>query len=373
MTRKKLGYIGTYTEPILFGTGQVLEGKGKGIYTFEFDGRDGNLKLLGLSEGIVNPSYLVIDQAAKTIYAVNELKIYEGQQTGTVSALRIGKHPWELQLLNRQVTMGTDPCHISLDKTGKFAAVANFRSGSITVYSIKADGRLWEQTSFVQHSGSSVDPKRQTGPHAHAVIFDSSNRYLLVPDLGLDKVMVYAFDQNTGLITFQEKKTLSIATGSGPRYLEQHPSGRFFYLVNELRSTITVLRVADGNFSLEAIQNISTLPDGYTGYSTCADLHISPSGEFLYASNRGHESIALFQIDRENGLLSSIGHVHTKGKTPRNFAIDPDGNYLLVANQDTDNIVVFSIDSTNGLLVETGIEVSVPTPVCIQFAPIVLN
>jgi 6-phosphogluconolactonase len=342
-------------------------------HTFEFDGRNGNLRLLGLSEGIVNPSFLVINQPIKTIYAVNELKTYEGQQTGTVSAFRIGKHPWELQPLNIQMTMGTDPCHISLDKTGKFAAVANFRSGSITIYPIKADGSLGTQTISVQHSGSSVDPKRQAGPHAHAVVFDSSNRYLLVPDLGLDKVMVYTFDQNTGLITFQEKKTLSIAAGSGPRYLEQHPSERFFYLVNELSSTITVLRVADGNFSLEAIQNISTLPDGYSGDSTCADLHVSPSGKFLYASNRGHDSIAMFQIDRENGLLSWIGSVHTKGKTPRNFAIDPDGNYLLVANQDTDNIVVFSIDSTSGLLKETGIEVSVPTPVCIQFAPIYLT
>jgi len=329
------------------------------------------LHILGVSQGIVNPSYLALEKTGKAMYVVNELKTYHGLQTGTVSAYRIGAHPWELQLLNVQITNGTDPCHISLDRTGKFVAVANFASGSVAVYPILADGKLGEPVGFSQHTGSSVNLKRQAGPHAHAVVFDPSNHYLLVPDLGLDKIIVYEFNENTGSIALETTKVVHIAAGSGPRYLEYHPSGKFAYLINELSSTINVFAIDCQNCLFQEIQTISTLPENYSGSSTCADLHIHPSGKFLYASNRGHDSLAVFDIDSENGYLSWKGCIPTKGKTPRNFAIDPDGKYLLVANQDTDNIVAFSIDSTNGLLTEIGIEIPVPTPVCIQFAPIV--
>ncbi len=366
MRTKDIVYIGTYTEPILFGTGQVLQGKGKGIYAYEFDRNDGSLEFLGVAEGVVNPSFIAIGNDGTTVYAVNELKMYDGQPTGTVSAFRIGARPSVLEFLNLRATMGTDPCHLALDKSGAYVAVANFRTGSVSVYPILQDGSLGEKSAFVQHSGSSVDPMRQAGPHAHAVVFDPSNRYMLVPDLGLDKVMVYVFDAHTGALSFDEERTVNIAAGSGPRYLEYHPSGKFVYLVNELSSTVTVLKIDASGF-MEEIQTISTLPDGYEGSSTCADLHVLPSGKFLYASNRGHDSLAIFGIDQRTGTLVRKGIVSTKGRTPRNFAVDPSGRFVLAANQDTDNIVVFEVDHADGMLRANGVEISVPTPVCVRF------
>lgn len=369
MYNTKIVYIGTYTEPILFGTGQVLEGKGKGIYAYSFDERDGSMNYLGMTEGIINPSYLAFSPDGKTLYAVNELKTWEGEATGTVSAYRIGPRPSELHFLNLRTTEGTDPCHLSLDRSGRHLAVANFRTGSIALYPLMADGSIGERRFFSQHSGSSVNTKRQAGPHAHAVIFDPSNRRLLVPDLGIDSVVVYDFDAITGNAVRNEIASISVASGQGPRSLEYHSSGNFAYLINELGSTVMTLRVTGGNPYMEVIQTVSTLPQDYIGTSTCADIHITSSGHYLYASNRGHDSLAIFSIDTTTGLLTCLGHTSTRGHTPRNFAIDPSGRFVLVANQDSDNIVVFEINPKDGSLKFTGTEIMVPTPVCIQFAP----
>jgi len=365
MARRELVYVGTYTEPILFGTGKVLVGKGKGIYIYEIDTKSGQVHLDAVKEGIVNPSYIAFGHGGNHVYAVNELKTYNGQDSGTISAFAAGQKACDLKFLNLQPTMGTDPCHLALDHTGKFVAVANFMSGSVSVFPVLDDGSLGERTAFMQHNGSSIDPKRQAGPHAHSVIFDPTNRYLLVPDLGIDKIVVYEFDSEVGTISYSQDKSISVTAGSGPRYLEYHPSGTFAYLINELNSTVTAFRVNKERAILSEIQNIRTLPAGFEGESTCADLHITPSGQYLYASNRGHDSLAIFAIDQQSGKLELIGLESTKGTTPRNFAIDPNGEFLLVGNQDTDNIVIFKIEH-DGALKDTGIQIEVPTPVCIK-------
>ncbi len=369
MRDTRIVYIGTYTEPILFGTGQILQGKGKGIYAYSFDERTGGMKYLGMSEGIINPSYITFGKDGATLYAVNELKTWEGEPTGTVSAYGIGSTPSELHFFNLRATLGTDPCHLAIDHSGRHLAVANFRTGSIALYPIADDGSIGACSFFSQHLGSSLDPKRQAGPHAHAVIFDPSNKHILVPDLGLDRIVVYDFDASTGKTILNEHASISVAAGQGPRSLEYHPSGKFAYLINELGSTVTALRVAGGNPLMEVIQTVSTLPQGYDGSSTCADIHITPAGDYLYASNRGHDSLAAFTVDTQTGRLTLRGHISTRGKIPRNFAIDPMGRFILVANQDSDNIVVFEIDPQDGSLKFTGMEVTVPTPVCVQFAP----
>ncbi len=369
MSDTRIVYIGTYTEPILFGTGQVLQGKGKGIYTYSFDGRDGGMKSLGMAEGIINPSYIAFGADRATLYAVNELKTWEGEPTGTVSAYRIGSDPSKLRFLNLRATSGTDPCHLALDRSGRYLAAANFRTGSVALYPILHDGSIGERSFFSQHQGASIDSKRQAGPHAHAVIFDLSNKHFLVPDLGIDSIVVYDFDASTGNASLNERASIPVAAGQGPRSLEYHPSGKFAYLINELGSTVTALRVAGGNPLMEAVQTVSTLPQGYTGSSTCADIHITPAGDYLYASNRGHDSLVIFAVDVRTGRLTSRGHISTHGQIPRNFAIDPTGRFVLVANQDSDNIVVFEINPQDGSLKFTGTEVAVPTPVCVQFAP----
>ncbi|HWR11806.1 MAG TPA: lactonase family protein [Rectinemataceae bacterium] len=366
MEKTQLVFVGTYTEPILFGTGKVLEGKGKGIYMYRLRGDSGRMDLLSVAEGIMNPSYLAFSDGSRRLFAVNELKRCEGRHSGALSAFAFDGGSMELAFLNKRLTRGTDPCHVAVDGTGRFAAVANFMSGSIIIFPILEDGSLGEASAFVQHRGSSVDKARQAGPHAHSIIFDPSNRYMLVPDLGLDKIIVYDFDSLNGSLRLSDERCVASAAGVGPRYLEFHSSGRFAYVVNELSSTIDSFAVDPENLSFRMIQSSSTLPAGYRGASTCADLHISPSGEFLYASNRGHDSIAIFGIEKASGRLGLIGHESTKGHTPRNFAIDGGGRFLLVANQDSDTVVVFRMDAVTGKLEYTGTTIEVPTPVCIK-------
>ncbi len=368
MSKTQIVYIGTYSEPILFGTGQVLEGKGKGIHTFSYDPDTGALEPLGIAEGIRNPSFLALSQDNRFLYAVNELKEFQGKPSGAVSAFKIGPQPWQLTLLNQQPTMGTDPCHVALDRTGRYCAVANFRTGSVALYPVRADGSLDEPSAFVQHSGASIDPVRQTGPHAHAVIFSRDNTKLLVPDLGIDTLVVYDFDAVLGRLKQNEERSVALPAGSGPRTLEFHPSGSYAYLINELNSTVTTLRIDKSSGRMEILQNISTLPEGFSGKSTCADIHIHPNGKVLYASNRGHDSLTIFAIDERDGHLEKIDSVPTGGRTPRHFAIAPDGNHVIAANQDTDNLVVFSVENHGRTLCETSLQAAVGTPVCVVFS-----
>jgi len=366
MSKRKLVFVGTYTEPIRFGTGKILEGKGKGIYVYQLDAASGSMELWDVTEGVTNPSYLAFDPSRRFLYAVNELKEYEGAPTGAVSAFSLDPDSGKLTYLNTKPTHGTDPCHLTVDKTGGYVLVANFMSGSVCVLAIQKDGSLGDATDFVQHRGSSVDRARQSGPHAHAVTLDDAGRYAFVPDLGIDKLMVYAFDANQGKLKPNDEPWVEVSAGAGPRQLVMHPRGGYAYLINELDSTMTAFRYDGARGTLREIQTLSTLPQGFEGASTCAAVQISPSGQFLYGSNRGHDSIVIYAIDQQNGTLTCIGHESTQGKTPRNFVVDPAGEFLLAANQDTDNVVAFRINPDSGELTATGHSVQVPTPVCVK-------
>ena len=361
-----LVYVGTYTEPIQFGTGQVLDGKGEGIYAFCMDRETGALELIGKTIEVANPSYLAFDATQRFLYAVNELKSYQGHPTGTVSAFALDPATGGLEFMNKQPTHGTDPCHVAVHPKGKYVFVANFMSGSIGVLPVRPGGGLQAVSDFVQHRGSSIDPVRQNGPHAHSVTLDGSGCYAFVPDLGLDKVVIYRFDAVRGMLERTGAPWIKMKPGSGPRLLALDPGGTTAYLVNELSSTIAVLAWDRRVGALRELQIVPTLPAGFAGRSTCADVQVSPSGRFVYASNRGHDSIAVYRADRRTGTLTPVDHQSSGGKTPRSFAIDPTGRLLLVANQDSDSIVTFRIHGQTGKLQPTGHIAQVPTPVCVK-------
>ncbi len=366
MTIKDLIYVGTYTEPILFGTGQLLQGKGKGIYSFRFDGK--TLSPHGITPNVRNPSYLAFDRPRKYLYCVNEFKEYEGKPSGAVSAFRIDQDTGALTYLNSKPSHGTDPCHLIVDPSGKYVLIANFASGSTTVLPIQADGSLGDETDWKQHVGSSVDPKRQTSPHAHAVEFDASGRFAYVPDLGKDEVVVYAFDNTTGKLTPANVPPVKTKPGAGPRQLVMHPKGKFAYLINELDSTMTAYAFDSQTGALTPLQTLSTLPaGGFDGVTSCAEVQITPNGKFLYGSNRGHNSIVGYVIDEATGRLTLIGHVSSGGRIPRNFEVDPTGRYLIAANQDTDNLVMYDIDQATGVLTASGQTADAGTPICVRF------
>jgi 6-phosphogluconolactonase len=366
-SKPALVFVGTYSEPILFGTGQVLQGKGRGIHAYHLDASAGALTSRNVTENVRNPSYLAFDPTRRFLYCVNEFKEFEGAASGAVSAFRIDQNTGALTFLNMKASRGTDPCHLIVDATGKSVLIANFASGSVCILPIQPDGSLGEATDFVQHQGSSVDPKRQAGPHAHAVEIDKANRYVFVPDLGLDKVMIYAFDAAAGKLTPNPHQPwVSTAPGAGPRQLVFHPTGLFAFLINELNSTMTAYRYDSEVGALTEIQTLSTLPDGFSGHSTCAEVQIAPSGRFLYGSNRGHDSIVIYAID-ESGRLSLVGHESTRGQIPRNFEVSRDGALLAAANQDSNSIVMFRIDQDTGRLTTTGHVVEAGTPVCVRF------
>ena len=367
MTNEMLVYVGTYTEPIRFGTGKILQGKGEGIYVYRLDRSSGAMELVSKTTGITNPSYLAFDPTRRFLYAVNELKTYEDKPTGTISAFAVDPKTGKLEFLNKRLTHGTDPCHVLVDKTGKYVFVANFMSGSICVLPVLDDGSLGEASDFIQHQGSSIDAVRQKGPHAHSVTLDKDDRFAFVPDLGLDKLMVYKFDPGRGMLEPNAVPWIKMKPGAGPRHVDFHPGGRFAYLINELDSTLAALSYDGRKGTFKVLQIVSTLPEGFSGESTCADVQISPSGAFVYGSNRGHDSIVIFKIDPRTGRLTTVGHEPTRGKTPRSFGIDPTGRYLLAANQDSDTIVTFHVNPKTGKLLPTGHVTQVPTPVCVKF------
>ena len=366
MVKELLVYVGTYTLPIRFGTGAILMGKGEGIYVYRMNQDSGALEFRSKMTGVANPSYLAFDIKQHFLYAVNELKSFEGKPTGTVSAFSVNSETGELKFLNKKITHGTDPCHVVVDRTGRYVFVANYMSGSVCVLPIQKDGSLGDATEIVQHHGSSINSNRQAGPHAHAVALDESNRYTLVPDLGIDKVMIYKFDSVNGKLEPSDEPWFRVKAGAGPRQLAFHLDGRHAYLINELDSTLVSLRYDKRNGRLKAIQTVPTLPKDFNGNSTCAEVQVSPLGTFVYGSNRGHDSIVVFKINQSTGKLTFVGHESTQGRTPRNFAIDPTNRFLLVANQDTDSIVTFRIDQSSGKLSPTGNVTNTPTPVCIK-------
>lgn len=349
-------FIGTYTEH---------EGsQSMGIYVYRMDPDSGQLNFEWEAKGILNPSYLAIHPQRPFLYAVNELGNFGLQETGGVSALSIDPTSGELSLLNAYSSQGKDPCYISIEQTGRFALVANYSGGNAAMLPIQADGQLGPATDVVQHSGSSVDPKRQTDPFVHSIVPDPTNRFAVVADLGADKLVIYKMDLENGKLN--KHAEVKVQPGAGPRHSIFHPNGQYLYVINELNSTLIGYRYDAESGSLEALQTISTLPAGYKGENLCADLHIS--GRYLYASNRKHDSIAWYLIDENTGQLSYEGETPSGGKEPRGFAIDPTGSFLLAAHERSDNVVLFKIDASTGKLTSAGYEVKVSQPVCVKFA-----
>jgi 6-phosphogluconolactonase len=353
--QKFLVYVGTYTDH-----------GSKGIYAYRFDSSTGKMTSLGLAAETAQPSFFVVDAGGRFLYAVNETGNFNGQTTGAVSAFAIQSDTGKLSLLNQVSSRGTDPAHITLDRTGKYALVANYTSGSVAVFGLLKDGRLGETTSFVQHKGSSVNLARQKGPHAHAVALSPDNRFAVVADLGLDELLVYSFDAAKGTMGTQPQ-VVKTSPGAGPRHLVFSADGRFLYAINEMQSSVVAYSYDSTSGALHELQTISALPKGFSGENTAAEIEIDPSGKFLFASNRGNDSIAEFAIDSHTGMLTFVVTDSTGGKTPRNFAIDPTGSWLLAANQDSDNIVIFSIDKKTGQIKPTGDSLQVPSPVCVKF------
>jgi 6-phosphogluconolactonase len=353
-------YIGTYTESLPF-----VAGKAKGIYVYRLDLASGALTYVSEAAETINPSFLALSPQNDRLYAVNEIAGGPDAQ-GTINAFAIDPATKGLTYLNKQSTHGEAPCYVSVDGSGCYVLVANYVSGNVCVFPIQEDGSLGEATDVVQHQGSGPT-SRQEGPHAHSIRPAPDNRFVFALDLGIDKIMLYWLDLEQGRLVPADVPWVEVAPGSGPRHLAFRPDGRFAYAINELSSTVTVYSYDADRGALGELQTISTLPDDFVGENTCADIHIAPSGRFVYGSNRGHDSIVIFAVDAESGKLSYVGHEPTQGATPRNFAIDPSGTFLLAANQDSDTVVSFRIDQTSGKLTATGHVSEVPTPVCVRF------
>ena len=350
-----LVYVGTYTRR-----------ESEGIYVYRMDGATGELEYRSKAVGMENPSFLAIDPGRRSLYAVSEIAEFEGEATGIVAAYSISRGTGELSLLNWQRTGGTIPCHVQVDATGGYLLLANYGSGSVASFPIRGDGSLGEAASFIQHEGSSVNPQRQQGPHAHSINLDAGNRFAFAPDLGTDRVMAYRFEAEGGRLVPNDPPFTLERAGAGPRHFDFHPDGRHAYVINELDSTITAFDYDPDRGALSPIHTVSTLPEGFDGATTCADIHVSPDGGSVYGSNRGHDSIARFSVDEDTGRLTPTGHTPTQGKVPRNFGIDPTGTFLLAANQESDTIVTFRIDRASGDLVPTGHAARVSMPVCVR-------
>lgn len=350
-------YAGTYTS-----------GASEGIYLLELDAGTGALTLRGVAAAMENPSYLALHPALPVLYAVGEAGAEATGDGGVVRAFAVAPDTGLLQDLGAQSTRGAAPCHVAVAPSGKHVAVANYMGGSVALFPVAEQGALGPAHAFVQHAGHSVNAQRQEAPHAHSVTFAGSGRYLLAADLGIDQVLVYRYDAEAGTLAPNAPPFAALPAGAGPRHVAVHPSGKFVYVVNELDSSVAVFGFDADQGRLSPLQQISTLPQDFKGSSTTAAIRVHPSGKTLYASNRGHDSIAVFRIDPETGLLTARGQTPTGGKTPRDFNLDPEGRYLLAANQDSDSIVVFRVAPETGALSPVGAPVAVPMPVCVVFA-----
>lgn len=362
MSTEFLTYIGTYTA-----RESSLGYNSEGIYVYRLNIETGELTHQSTVPGVKNPSFLALSPSKKYLYAVSELAEINGEKSGGITAFARNEETGELTYLNEQISGGAAPCHLMVDATESFVLAANYTGGSVCVVPIQGDGSLGERCEFIQHEGPSmVNPQRQEKAHAHSINLDSSNSFAYVPDLGMDKVVIYDFDANTGALTPNAQPFIASAPGAGPRHFDFHPNGKFAYAINELGNTITAYNFDSQSGSLSEIHSVPTLPADFDGQNTTADIHVHQSGKFAYGSNRGHHSIAVYAVDEATGKLTPQGHVSTQGETPRNFGIDPTGTILLAANQDTSNIATYFIDQGNGALTPTGVVVDVPTPVCIK-------
>ena len=355
---KYIFYVGTYTED---------GSKSKGIYAYRFDADTGQITSLGLAAETTNPSFVALHPNGRFLYAVNEVGNYKGPNSGGVSAFSIDHATGKLTFLNEVPSRGADPCYIIVDKTGKYVLVANYTGGSIAVFPVLEDGKLGETSAFVQHTGHGTNPSRQEGPHAHSIDLSPDNRLAMVDDLGLDELLVYKFDSANGSLTPNDPPFAKLDPGAGPRHFVLHPSGKFAYVISEMQSTVTAFSNDPATGTLHRLQTISALPKDFRGENDDAEIQMHPSGKFLYASNRGSDTIAVFAIDPSKGTLTPVEYTPTQGKIPRSFEIDPTGKFLFAENQKSDNIVIFRIDAKTGRLTPTGQVLDVGSPVCVKF------
>lgn len=353
-------FVGTNTQ----------NGVSKGIYRFHFNLATGEATDPELAAETPSPTFVAIHPNGRFLYSVNAVAEFRGEKTGSLSAFSLDARSGDLKLLNQQPSGGPGPCHLITDRSGEHVLTANYVGGSAAVLKVQPDGSLSAPTCVVQHEGSSIDPKRQEGPHAHSINLDAAERFAFVADLGLDQVKIYRFDAGAGTLTPHTPAFAATAAGAGPRHFAFHPTGRFAYVINELSSTVTVFRYDAAAGALTAIQALSTVPAGFTGENYTAEVRVHPGGRFLYGSNRGHDSLALFRIDGETGRLTALGHQPTFGKWPRNFTFDPSGEWVIVGNQNTNNIRFFRLHTETGALTPAGRELSCPVPICFRTLPI---
>src|SRR5262245_4649515 len=358
--KEYFAFFGTYTRA-----------NGKGIYAYRFQPSSGTLTPLGLAAETPNPSFLVVHPNGRFLYAANEHEPGDGPgKNNNVSAFAIDHKTGKLTFLNKVSSHGEGPCHVSIDSTTSTLLVANYNSGSVAALPIQPDGRLGEAVGFNQHKGSSVDPARQMGPHAHFIAPSPDNRFALTADLGLDQVLVYRFDAGKHTLTANNPPFATVLPGSGPRHLAFHPTTKYVYVNGEMKSNVTVFAYDAAKGALQSLQTVSTLPASFSGTSSTAEIQVDRGGRFLYVSNRGHDSIAVFSIDQASGKLTVVDHTPTNGKTPRYFTLDPTGAYLVAANQNSSSVSVFRVNGTTGRLTAGQTLTDVPEPVCIVFVSV---
>jgi 6-phosphogluconolactonase len=351
-------YIGTYTG-----------GDGEGIYLSQFDSETGVLSEPRVVAKTENPTFLTVHPEGRFVYAVSEVRQRGERAGGAVHAYSRDPQSGELCFLNARNSGGAGPCHVALDRSARVLFAANYSSGSVSAFSLRSDGTLDEAFAFFQHEGSSVNPRRQEGPHAHSTTLSPDNRFAFVCDLGTDQVMIYELDPSEPTLTPADPSSAAVAPGEGPRHIAIHPSGKFVYVINEMGSTVTAFAYQPDGKILCELKSVSTLPRDFTGESTTAEVVVSEDGRFLYGSNRGHDSIAVFEVDANTGNVSPVQIEPTRGAIPRNFIIDPTGNFLLAGHQNSDTITVFRRDAGTGRLEFADRVIEVPSPVCLRFAP----
>jgi 6-phosphogluconolactonase len=353
--KELLVYVGTYTN-----------GKSEGIYLYRMNLTTGEMTHQSTAKGVSNPAFLAIDPSRRFLYAANESNQFLGKKGGGLTAYAINQTTGALTKLNEVGVPGV-PCHVSVHPSGKYVLAANYGGGNIVICPVRQDGGLAEVSDVAQHTGKGADPKRQDGPHAHCAMLDAAGQYAFAPDLGLDKVMIYKVDQAKGKLL--PNGFFATKPAAGPRHFDFHPSGNFAYVINELDSTMVACAYDKTKGTLKELQTVTTLPRGFEGQNYPADIHVHPSGKFVYGTNRGHDSLVAFAIDQQNGRLQLIGHESTWGKLPRNFGIDPTGQFLLAANQNSGTVVSFRIDPATGKLKTAGHVTEIPSPVCVKFIP----
>lgn len=342
---------------VYFGTGD------KAVYVSTFDSDTGALSEPQIAASVQRPNFLELHPSGNSLYVCSR----GAGPEGLLVAFRIDRSTGMLTKINQQSTGGVGPAHVNVTKDGNTAAVANYTSGSTSSFRIGPDGRLAARTSVMQHEGSSVDPKRQTGPHSHSVNFSPDDRFVISADLGLDQLLIYKVDPATSALFPNDPPFATVPPGSGPRHFTFHPSGRFAYAINEMGNTVSAFAWNAKAGALSPLQTISTLPEGYSEASHTAEVLVHPIGQYLYGSNRGHDSIAVFAINQETGKLTPVEREPVQGKTPRNFRLSPEGKWLFAANQASGEVVVFRIDESTGELTPTSTRVKVSSPMCVRF------